>query len=98
MSLAKFTVSGIVVVQGGKAAPFPSCVVLALQLMGVLTSQPEPMPLQASKKRRGLPSYAASVILTLQVHMPSNAQRAYLATAEVQCVHAGCFSKCVSVC
>lgn len=53
--------------QGGKAAPFPACVALALQLMGVLTSQPQPGPLQANKKRRGLAGYAAGLIFTLQV-------------------------------
>lgn len=54
-------------VQGEKAAPFPSFVVLALNLLGALTSQSQPSPLQDDKTRHGMPTYAASIILTLKV-------------------------------
>ncbi|KAL0051384.1 hypothetical protein WJX82_006453 [Trebouxia sp. C0006] len=52
--------------QGEKAAPFPSFVVQALHLLQALTSQLEPTPLQADKKRRTTPSYGTSIILTLK--------------------------------
>ncbi|KAL3152178.1 hypothetical protein ABBQ32_001269 [Trebouxia sp. C0010 RCD-2024] len=52
--------------QGEKAAPFPSFVVLALHLLGSLTSQSQPPLLQDDKTRRGMPPYAASIILTLK--------------------------------
>ena len=56
--------------QGEKAAPFPSFVVQALHLLQALTSQLEPTPLQADKKRRTTPSYGTSIILTLKVGGP----------------------------
>lgn len=56
--------------QGEKAAPFPSFVVQALHLLQALTSQLEPSPLQADKKRRTTPSYGTSIILTLKVGAP----------------------------
>ncbi|KAL0033380.1 hypothetical protein WJX77_006860 [Trebouxia sp. C0004] len=52
--------------QGEKAAPFPSFVVQALHLLQALTSQLEPTPLQADKKRRTKPSYGTSITLTLK--------------------------------
>lgn len=57
----------VVVVQGEKAAPYPSFVALALHLLGTLTSQSEPSLMQADKTRPHLPAYAASIILTLKV-------------------------------